>query len=161
MTTAPKLGARLGVLASFLFVSALGASEPAVFPPGADVAWISRGGEAVTLEEHLVPGKVTVVDFWAEWCLPCKEVDREMAAILEDSTDVALRKIDVVDWQTPVAAQHLQRASGLPYLLVFDKAGTRIAVVEGLDLKRLRRAIAKGQRSRLEPKRKDSARDSR
>lgn len=148
MNTASELRGRLGALVAVFFVSALGASGEAAFPPGADVAWISRGGETVTLEEHLAPGKVTVVDFWAEWCLPCKQVDREMAAVLEDSTDVALRKIDVGDWRTPVAEQHLQRVSGLPYLLVFDKAGKRIAVVEGLDLKRLRRAIAKGQRGR-------------
>ncbi len=147
MKTAPGLRARLAVLASLLFVSALGASEDVPFAPEADVAWISRGGEAVTLEEQLVPGKVTVVDFWAEWCLPCREVDREMAAILEASDDVALRKIDVVDWQTPVAEQYLERVSALPYLLVFDKTGQRIAVVEGLDLKRLRRAISKGQRT--------------
>lgn len=147
MKTAWGRHARHAGLASLLFVSALGASEDVPFPPEADVDWISRGGEAVTLEEELVPGKVTVVDFWAEWCLPCKEVDREMAAILEASADVALRKINVVDWQTPVAQQYLERVSGLPYLLVFDKTGERIAVVEGLDLKRLRRAIAKGQRA--------------
>lgn len=129
-----------------LFAGALAADE-VVFPPDADVEWISRG-EAVELEEHLVPGKVTVVDFWAEWCLPCKEVDREMAAVLAAGDDVALRKIDVGDWETPVARQHLRRASGLPYLLVFDGSGRRIAVVEGLDLKRLRRAIDKARRSR-------------
>ena len=130
-----------------LTVGALGASEAVVFPAQADVAWISKNGEAVAIDDHLVPGKVTVVDFWAEWCLPCKEVDREMAEILAVSSDVALRKIDVVDWQTPVAEQYLRRASGLPYLLVFDKNAKRIAVVEGLDLKRLRRAISKGQRN--------------
>ena len=133
-------------MAVLLLAAALPAGAEAPFPPSADVRWISKAGAAVTLEEHLVPGKVTVFDFWAEWCLPCKEVDREMAAILAETDDVALRKIDVVDWETPVAKQYLQRVSGLPYLLVYDREGQRIGVIEGLDTKRLRRAIAKGRR---------------
>ena len=35
------------------------------FAAGLDVEWISRAGEAVDLEEHLVAGKVTVFDFYA------------------------------------------------------------------------------------------------
>ena len=126
-------------------LAAVGAAEESVFPPGADVAWIAEPGEDVDIAAHLAPGKVTVVDFWAEWCLPCREVDREMAAILVEANDVALRKIDVVDWESAVARHYLRRTGALPYVLVFDKKGKRIAVVEGLDLKRLRRAVEKGR----------------
>jgi hypothetical protein len=37
----------------------------------------------------------------------------------------------------------------LPYVEVFDKRGKRIAVVEGLDLGRLRRGVEKGRGARL------------
>ena len=99
-----------------------------------------------SFDQEVMQSDVPVlIDFWAEWCLPCREVDREMAAILAEADDVALRKIDVVDWQSAVAQRYLRRTSALPYVLVFNKNGKRIAVVEGLDLKRLRRAIEKGR----------------
>ena len=114
------------------------------FASGLDVEWISRAGEAVDLEDHVVPGKVTVFDFYAVWCGPCREIDEEMRTILESSSSVALRKINVVDWSSPVAEEYLQKVSGLPYVVVYGSDGRRVEAIEGLNLKRLRRAIEKG-----------------
>ena len=116
------------------------------FAPGLDVDWISRAGENVDLEAHVVPGKVTVFDFYAVWCGPCREVDAEMQTILESSSSVALRKINVVDWSSPVAQEYLQKVGGLPYVVVYGSNGRRVEAIEGLHLKRLRRAIEKGHR---------------
>ena len=134
-------------LAVLAFPCATAESE-AGFHEGADVAWITRSGDRVDLEAHLVPGKVTVFDFWAEWCLPCREVDRAMAAILAEAPDVALRKIDVVEWDRPVVEQHLSRVEALPYLMVYSAEGRRVGVVEGLDLERLERAIDRARGAR-------------
>lgn len=116
------------------------------FPEGADVAWISRAGEAGSIEGNLAPGKVTVVDFYAVWCGPCREVDEEMKRILADSADVALRKVNVVDWDSPIARQELAGVSALPYVEVYGKSGKRVAAITGLDLERLHKAIEKGRR---------------
>ena len=116
------------------------------FAPELDVDWISRAGEEVDIEVHLVPGKVTVFDFSAIWCGPCREVDAEMQTILESSSGVALRKINVVDWNSPVAKEYLQKVGGLPYVVVYGNDGRRVEAIEGLNLKRLRRAIEKGHR---------------
>ncbi len=126
-----------------------GRYQPAVdFPAGLDVAWISRAGEAVAIEEHLAPGKVTVVDFYAVWCGPCREVDAEMKRILAETDDVALRKVNVVDWSSPIAKQELGNVGALPYVEVYGRGGKRVAAITGLDLERLRKAIDKGRAQR-------------
>jgi thiol-disulfide isomerase/thioredoxin len=124
----------------------MGAGRGSYAPPvdhdeASDTVIISRG-EEVTLSDHLAQGKVTVVDFYADWCGPCRRVAIIMNAIMSDRDDVALRKIDIVDWDTPVAQQHMREVSQLPYTIVFNKAGQEVRRIVGLDIPGLHAAIA-------------------
>lgn len=110
-------------------------------PAEVDAQKISEAGEAVELREHLAAGKVTVFDFYAAWCKPCREVDRHMKQVLTAHADVALRKIDVVDWDSEVAKAHLRNVPGLPYVIVFGPSGTQVAAISGLHLDELDAAI--------------------
>ncbi|MCA9666631.1 MAG: cation transporter [Myxococcales bacterium] len=116
------------------------------FDPKLDVKWISHRGEDVQLEKHLAAGKVTVFDFYAKWCGPCRKVDREMARLLTHHQDLALRKINMVDWDTPVTKHYLKDVPKLPYVIVYGRRGTRVATIAGLKLDALRKAIAEGRR---------------
>lgn len=92
--------------------------------PAGDVRLISRG-EAVDLREHLAAGKFTLFDFYADWCPPCWEVEPELERLARESDRVAVRKINIVDWTTPVVRQH--GVQELPHLLLYDPEGTLLA----------------------------------
>jgi thiol-disulfide isomerase/thioredoxin len=114
-------------------------------PPAADVVWLAHGGEDVpSLAEHAVLGKVTVFDFYADWCAPCREVDRHMFGLIAKGHDLALRKLNVLSWETPLAKRHLATTPNLPLLVVFGKDGKLVSTIYGFDLPGLDAAIALG-----------------
>jgi thiol-disulfide isomerase/thioredoxin len=114
------------------------------FDSSMDVTKISADGEAVDIKAHLAKGKVTVVDFYAAWCGPCRVMTHEIKTILGERSDVALRKIDIVDWDRPVVAQHLQGIERLPHVKVYGKDGALVAAITGVKKQALRDAIDKG-----------------
>ena len=93
-------------------------------PPAGDVHTISKG-EAVQLEEHLVAGKFTLFDFYADWCTICREIGPQLDQMAEEYDWVAIRKIDVVDWTSDVARQF--ELTSLPYLVLYDPGGALVA----------------------------------
>jgi copper chaperone CopZ/thiol-disulfide isomerase/thioredoxin len=115
------------------------------FPADADVVFVVQDGRDVKdLDALSVDGKVTVVDLFAPWCGPCREVDAHMKGVLEKRHDVAYRKLDVVDWDSPLAKHWLANVPELPYVVVLAKDGHRVDAVSGLDLARLDAAIERG-----------------
>jgi thiol-disulfide isomerase/thioredoxin len=113
-------------------------------PADADLVEISKEGEDVpALDAHVAPGKVTVFDFYAVWCAPCRKIDAHVFALLGKRRDLAVRKLNVVSWETPLAGRYLKNVPGLPYLIVHGKDGRWVGTVSGLDLDGLDAAIAR------------------
>ncbi|HYH98072.1 thioredoxin family protein [Hyalangium sp.] len=111
----------------------------------ADLKQLSLQGEDVPeLTPHAVPGKVTVFDFYADWCPPCRKVDAHMFVLLNQRQDVAYRKLNIVSWETPLAKRYLEGVPNLPHLVIYGKDGRPVRSVTGLDLAALDAAISEG-----------------
>lgn len=111
-------------------------------PEGADVKQVAVDGEDVPdLAPHVVKGKVTIVDFSAKWCEPCRALDAHILERMEGRADIAYRKLDVGDWDTPLGKRYLVGVKELPHVRVFDTSGVQIETVTGLDLPKLDAAL--------------------
>jgi thiol-disulfide isomerase/thioredoxin len=108
------------------------------FPPSADVQFLAKTGEDVpALAQRLAPAKLTVFDFYADWCAPCRQVDDHMKQVLATRADIAYRKLNIVDWDTPLAKRYMASIAELPYLIVYAADGRRLGEVSGLHLDKL------------------------
>ena len=83
---------------------------------------VVAGGRAFDPKEILVAGKVTIIDYFADWCFPCNQLEMELWEALGSSSEVAVVRVDIVDWDTP-AAQNIQGVTGLPVLALYDADG--------------------------------------
>ena len=122
------------------------------------------GGDTVRLEEYR--GRVTLVNFWASWCDPCREefphmaalyrklprTDFAIAAISDDVSETQMRRF-VREFQPPfpiLAGAGRMKATyhyrGLPYSVLLDREGRVIQRLFGFggaaEFRRLRETIA-------------------
>jgi len=112
-----------------------------------------------TFEETVKKDGIVLVDFWAEWCGPCKRFGPIFEASSEKNTGIVHAKVDTED-QGQLGAMF--GVTAIPTLMafrdgvmVFNQAGALpapalqqvIDAVEGLDMDDVRRQIAEHQAS--------------
>ena len=119
------------------------------YPEGADVRELG-GGDGVDFDLAATASatRPTVIDFWAPWCGPCRSVGKHLQLRLQQGGNFALRKVDIVDWDSPLAAHHLAGIPSLPYVLVLAPGGAKVAAIVGLDLDAIDAALARAQGAR-------------
>jgi thioredoxin 1 len=92
--------------------------EPEPETPAANIVRVTDGGAEVDLAALVPPGKVTIVDFYADWCGPCKAIAPQLEKLARSNPNVQLVKIDIVRWGTPVTRQY--NIESVPNLRVFN-----------------------------------------
>src|SRR5438132_6549537 len=103
---------------------------------------ISHGAQ-VDINQHLALGNVTVIEFYADWCGPCRMLSPSLEQMASSDPEVALRKIDIVRWGTPVAQQF--HVNSIPQVNVYNRGGALIGTVRGVDFDRVKAYMAQAK----------------
>ena len=91
------------------------------------------GATKIDLKKIPVPGKVTVLDYWAEWCSPCHFLEKRLQHVMNANPGMALRRVNVGKWNNAAARQATSefRLEALPYVRVYDARGKFVGDVTG------------------------------
>ena len=110
-----------------------------------------------TFEETVTQPGITLVDWWASWCGPCRMFAPVFQAASEEHADVRFGKIDTEDQQELAAAAQITSIPTLMAfrdgILVFSQPGALpapaleqvIKAVRDLDMDEVRAEVAKQQ----------------
>jgi thiol-disulfide isomerase/thioredoxin len=118
------------------------APAAAVADRGQSVEVISHGA-SVDISKHLASGSVTVVDFYADWCGPCRQLSPSLEQMANADPQVALRKIDIVNWNTAVAKQY--HINSIPQVNVYNRSGDLVGTVVGVNPEQVKRYITQAK----------------
>jgi thiol-disulfide isomerase/thioredoxin len=111
---------------------------------GEPITVISHGTQ-VDINQHLALGNVTVVDFYADWCGPCRRISPSLEQMARSDPEIALRKIDIVNWKTAVVQQF--NIHSIPQVNVYDRSGRLVGTVVGVDFEKVKSYVARAKSS--------------
>jgi thiol-disulfide isomerase/thioredoxin len=114
----------------------------AIAGSGQPIEVISHGAK-VDINKHLALGSVTLVDFYADWCGPCRELSPSLEQMARTDPEIALRKIDIVNWRTAVARQF--DVHSIPQVNVYNRGGSLIGTIVGADIDAIKRYVAQAK----------------
>lgn len=113
-----------------------------------------------TFQQAVTDDGIVLVDFWAEWCGPCKSFAPVYEAASEQHSDIQFAKVDTEAEQQLAAAFQIRSIPTLMAfrdgIIVFSQPGALpapqleqvIEAVRGLDMEDVRRQIAEQEDER-------------
>jgi copper chaperone CopZ len=105
------------------------------------------GSKPIDVAASLAPNKITVLDYWAEWCSPCHLLEARLQHLLKENPNMAVRRVNVGKWDNAAAEQATKafRLEALPYVRVYDARGKFVDDVTGGSWDKLLKVIDKAR----------------
>ncbi len=127
--------------------------EPKLLPLSAEEkagldSRVASRGKSIRIKNHLTPGKITLFDYYAEWCGPCHLLSPKLKGLLLKYKNLALRKVDIKDWGSDAEKQATKKfkLSSLPYIRVYGQRGEILGSVQGNQIEEVEKIIENGDR---------------
>jgi len=90
-----------------------------------DIEWVHYQGQSV--EQLLAEGRPVFIDFYADWCAPCKQLDRVTftdKAVMELAQEFTMLKVDCTKPDAVIQAfMDSFKVTGMPTLVFIAKSG--------------------------------------
>jgi thiol-disulfide isomerase/thioredoxin len=85
-------------------------------------------GAELRIEAFLHKGKTNIIDFYSEYCPPCRKISPLIQKLGRQRPDLAILQVDInrkgikgIDWGSPLARQY--ELQSIPYFRIYDAEG--------------------------------------
>lgn len=102
-------------------------------------------GEKIKFRKEVVPEKITIFDFTAKWCGPCRIYSPKVERLLFNYPNLVLREVDILKWDSDLGQQLTKEYEmpSLPFTLIFNDKGQLLGTVIGNNIEEVEAIISK------------------
>ena len=106
-----------------LIVTVVAQAQPKKGSKAPEIALPNAKGEVIKLSSLL--GKIVVIDFWASWCRPCREANRDMRNLYKKYKDKGLEVYGISIDDNESAWKYAIEQDKITWLQVLDKLASQ------------------------------------
>ncbi|MBN4072264.1 cation transporter [Flavobacteriales bacterium AH-315-E23] len=109
---------------------------------------VVKGGDKIKVKDYLATDTITIFDFYADWCGPCRVFSPKLERLLIDHPKVKLVKVDIVAWKSALSKQLTKEYQfpALPFVLIFDDQGKLLGKVQGNFIEKVEAVLNKNEK---------------
>jgi thiol-disulfide isomerase/thioredoxin len=91
-------------------------------------------------EESGATGRRIQPNGGAVWCEPCRDLDARLRSLAAEHPDVAIRRVNIVDSDSPISRREMHGATTIPRVrlidpegrVVWEESGTPAVLIDGI-----------------------------